>query len=74
MNIETKGSVKSWASALKSAFLKLKWYEWIMFAAMIIIGGYYMLTDTTHPLWYLIINYISSIAGVCCIFLCAHAS
>ncbi len=56
------------------AFKNLKWYEWVMFALMIVIGGYYMLTDETHPLWYLIINYISSIAGVCCIFLCAHAS
>jgi len=57
-----------------TAFNNLKWYEWIMFAAMILIGGYYMITDTTHPMWYLVINYISSIMGVCCIFLCAHAS
>lgn len=60
--------------ALGAAFRNLRWYEWVMFAAMIVIGGYYMATDTSHPLWYLIINYISSIAGVCCIFLCAHAS
>ena len=59
---------------LKKAFRNLKWYEWLMFAAMIVIGGYYLVTDKTHPMWYLIVNYISSIAGVCCIFLCAHAS
>ena len=59
---------------LKQSFRNLKWYEWVMFATMIIIGGYYLVTDQTHPMWYLIINYISSIAGVCCIFLCAHAS
>ena len=59
---------------LKEAFKNLKIYEWIMFFAMILIGGYYTVTDTTHPLWYLIVNYISSIAGICCIFLCAHAS
>lgn len=59
---------------IKEGFKKLKWYEWIMFVAMIIIGGYYMVTDTTHPQWYLIINYICSIFGICCIFLCAHAS
>lgn len=48
--------------------------EWVMFAAMILIGGYYMFTDKSHPSWYLAVNYVSSIAGVCCIFLCAHAS
>lgn len=56
------------------AFANLRWYEWVMFAAMIIIGAYYMVTDTSHPMWYLVLNYISSIAGVCCIFLTAHAS
>ena len=60
--------------AIIEGFKKLKWYEWIMFVAMIVIGGYYMVTDTKHPQWYLIINYISSIFGICCIFLCAHAS
>ena len=59
---------------LKQSFRNLKLYEWLMFAAMMVIGGYYLITDTSHPMWYLIINYISSIAGVCCIFLCAHAS
>lgn len=56
------------------AFKNLKWYEWLLFAAMIIIGAYYLAVDKTHPRWYLVVNYISSIAGVCCIFLCAHAS
>jgi len=56
------------------AFLNLKWFEWVMFLTMIFIGGYYVLTDNTHPMWYLIVNYICSIMGVCCIFLCAHAS
>lgn len=58
----------------RKAFNNLRWYEWLMFAAMILIGGYYMLTDTTHPTWYLVINFISSVMGVCCIFLTAHAS
>ena len=59
---------------IKEAFRNLKPYEWAMFAAMILIGGYYAVTDKSHPAWYLAVNYISSIAGVCCIFLCAHAS
>lgn len=59
---------------LKAAFANLRWFEWVMFAAMILIGAFYMVTDDTHPMWYLVVNYISSIAGVCCIFLTAHAS
>lgn len=59
---------------LVKSFKDLHWYEWAMFAAMILIGGYYMLTDTTHPTWYLVINFVSSVMGVCCIFLTAHAS
>ena len=59
---------------IKKAFSDLPWYEWLMFAAMILIGGFYAATDRSHPFWYLALNYLSSIAGVCCIFLCAHAS
>lgn len=56
------------------SFKELRWYENIMFAAMVIIGAYYMIVDTKHPQWYLIINYICSVCGVCCIFLAAHAN
>ena len=58
----------------KKIFRHLKWYEWLMFAAMILIGAYYMAVDHSHPMWYLIVNYVCSILGVCCIFLCAHAN
>ena len=56
------------------AFKNLRWFEWVMFLTMVIIGANYMLTDTTHPHWYLVVNYICSIMGISCIFLCAHAS
>lgn len=56
------------------AFKNLRWFEWVMFLSMVFIGAHYMLTDNTHPHWYLVINYICSIMGICCIFLCAHAS
>ena len=56
------------------SFRYLKWYEWIMFVLMVMIGAFYMATDKTHPLWYLIVNYICSVMGICCIFLCAHAN
>lgn len=57
-----------------TAFKNLRWFEWVMFLSMVLIGGHYMITDTTHPHWYLVINYVCSIMGICCIFLCAHAS
>ena len=56
------------------AFKNLRWFEWVMFLAMIVIGAFYMVTDKTHPHWYLVVNYICSIMGISCIFLCAHAS
>ncbi len=55
-------------------FRNLKWYEWTMMFGMVLIGGYYAITDKSNPSWYIIINYFGSIAGVFCIFLCAHAS
>lgn len=30
---------------LKAAFANLRWFEWVMFAGMILIGAYYMVTD-----------------------------
>lgn len=56
------------------SFLNLKWFEWVMLLTMVLIGGYYLLTDNSHPMWYLIINYICSIMGICCVLLCVHAS
>ena len=34
-----EGAVKN-TEILKSAFLSLKWFEWIMFVGMIVIGFY----------------------------------
>lgn len=56
------------------AFLNIKWFEWLLFLIMIFIGGYCVLTDNTHPMWYLIVNYICSMMGICCVLLCVHAS
>lgn len=50
------------------AFKNLRWFEWVMFLAMIVIGAFYMVTDKTHPHWYLVVNYICSIMGISCIF------
>lgn len=45
---------------LKAAFANLRWFEWVMFAGMILIGAYYMVTDKVS-------------IGVC-IFLCAETA
>lgn len=57
-----------------ASFKNLRWYEWLMFLSMIFIGAFCMITDKNHPYWYLVTNYVCSIMGICCIFLCAHAS
>lgn len=37
---------------IRKALKDLKVYEWLMFAAMIVIGAYYLAVDETHPVWY----------------------
>ena len=62
------------------SFKSLKWYEWLMAAIMIIIAGYSMVnafinpSASSLPAWLTIINFISAICGVICIFFCAKAS
>lgn len=41
--------------AIIEGFKKLKWYEWIMFVAMIVIGGYYMVTDVIAVIQWIIL-------------------
>ena len=58
----------------------IKWYEWIMMAVMIAIAAYSMISafvspkEGGNPLWLTIVNFISAICGVVCVFLCAKAS
>ncbi len=65
---------QSISQSIAQAFKNLRWFEWCMFAIMAIIGAWAMITDTTHPNWYLITNFICALAGLGCIFLTAHAS
>lgn len=77
------------AGAGKRRILKsiksLKWYEWVMIAIMVIVAAYSVVTSfmgvnpvtgkaDTNPPWLAIINFVSAIAGIMCIFLCAKAS
>ena len=65
---------------LKNSFKELKWYEIIMIVIMVFIAGlavYKALVDptsTTNPLWLTIVNFISAVCGIICIFFCAKAN
>ena len=58
----------------------IKWYEWVMMAIMIAIALYAMVDvfvkpgDNKLPAWLTVVNFISAVCGVFCIFLCAKAS
>ena len=65
---------------MKKSFKDLKWYEIIMIIIMIIIAGIAVVEaiihpeTSTNPLWLTIINFISAICGIMCIFFCAKAN
>ena len=64
---------------IKASMKSLKWYEWIMAAVMIVIAGlavYNGFTDpnSKNPGWLTIINFISAVCGIFCVFLTAKAS
>ena len=65
---------------LKKSFKSLKWYEIIMIVIMIGIAGMSIYEaivhpeTSTNPLWLTIINFISAICGVICVFFCAKAN
>ena len=65
---------------LIKSFKSLKWYEWLMAIIMILIAGlsvYKAFSNpdgSSNPPWLTIINFISAICGVICIFFCAKAS
>ena len=65
---------------LKKSFKELKWYEWFMCAVMILIAARAMVLGFTqgtadgNPAWLTVINFISAVCGVLCIFFCAKAS
>ena len=65
---------------IKKSFKSLKWYEIVMIIIMIFIAAiavYNAIVNpagTTNPLWLTIVNFISAICGVICVFFCAKAS
>ncbi len=65
---------------LKKSFKELKWYEYVMGAVMIIIAVRAMVLGFTegsadgNPAWLTVINFISAVCGVVCIFFTAKAN
>ncbi len=65
---------------LKSSFKAMHWYEWLMAGIMIIIAGYSMIQGFAgteaggNPAWLTVVNFVSAICGVFCVFFCAKAS
>ena len=65
---------------LKKSFQELKWYEYLMGAIMIVIAARAMVLGFTtgsadgNPDWLTVINFISAVCGVICIFFTAKAN
>ena len=75
-----KLTIKEQLNNIKTSFKELKWYEIIMIIIIIIIAGIAVVQaivhpeTSTNPLWLTIINFISAICGIMCIFFCAKAN
>lgn len=65
---------------LKKSFRAMKWYEWLMASVMVAIAAYAMVSAFMHPgsgsnpAWLTVLNFISAVCGVVCIFFCAKAN
>lgn len=65
---------------LAKSFKELKWYEYLMGAVMIIIAARAMVLGFTegasdgNPAWLTVINFISAVCGVICVFFTAKAN
>ena len=67
-------------SNLKKSFQELTWYEWAMCAVMVLIAAWAMVKSfyagavDGNPPWLTVVNFISALCGVVCIFFCAKAN
>ena len=63
----------------------LHWYEWLMIGIMTVVAVFSVVTSfmgfnpitgkaDSNPPWLALINFVSALAGIMCIFLCAKAS
>lgn len=72
-------NVCCWKNLIRS-FQAIKWYEWIMIVIMVAVAGNAVVygfiepSQSHNPQWLNIINFVSAIAGIICIFFTAKAS
>ena len=65
---------------IKKSFKELKWYEYLMGAVMVFIAARAMVLGFTNgsadgnPPWLTVVNFISAVCGVICIFFTAKAN
>ena len=64
---------------LKKSFKQLKWYEIIMIVIMIAIASIAVYNafanpSADNPIWLALVNFVSAICGIMCIFFCAKAN
>ena len=70
----------SMMSNMKKSFKELKWYEYVMGIIMVAIAANAMIQGFTlgasdgNPAWLTVINFISAVCGVICIFFTAKAN
>jgi len=78
--LKRKLSMKEKQKNIRKSFKELKWYEIIMIIIMTVIASISVLEaflhpeTSTNPPWLTIINFISAICGILCIFFCAKAN
>ena len=77
--------MKKYQERMLKSIKSLKWYEWVMIGIMTIVAIYSVVTSfmgfnpltnkpDSNPPWLALINFVSALAGIMCIFLCAKAS
>ena len=65
---------------LKKSFQAMKWYEWVIGTIMVLIAGWAMISAFLYPSpdgnppWLTVLNFISAVCGIVCVFFCAKAS
>lgn len=65
---------------LKESFRQLRWYEWVMIAIMVAVAGHAMAeafidpSSSRNPAWLTVVNFVSAVCGILCIFFTAKAS
>ena len=71
--------IKEYFRSVKESFRTLKWYEWVMAAVMVAIALWSMVSafagpeEGGNPPWLTVVNFVSAVCGVLCIFFTAKA-